>query len=259
MVRIKDSLNRIKTFLFIELHASFITFFGVGKMYLVDILFKYILIRFIPLFVLTIILSACVSVMVYEPMARIHNPTAIDLDRKNFKNTRVALKCDMPLDPRGRIVLCRKLLILLERQGASTYLLGEKEDNDFVIHVKSKSVELEKSNMLSRMIDFVFLSSGVLLLGVIPTEENSWYAVDISVYDGNNALLSQEKFKFLIKEYVGPMFQIYNSFMNILLRNEDELVDTEMSKKDFSKDFYTQVSQMIFNAKQKKLVLTGSQ
>lgn len=203
--------------------------------------------------------SGCVTV--YQPMVSLQRPVVVDHRLPNFEGTRLLLRCvpgdEMP--PADAELLCRKVGILFQNQGAqvehevpregrSSRLAENGQAPHLVLDLRSRRLHQERSGLL--------LLLSVLTFTVVPSVEEMSFAQEVTVRGPDGSLLASDTFQARFVEYTGIGVWGTNAVLDLLVRPEPERLGSAAGR-DFSRDFYGQLSQMVFNARVRAQVLQG--
>lgn len=196
-------------------------------------------------------LGGCATV--YQPLSGLHRPVAIDTRYANFTDLGIALQClPGPLLNQGQArLLCRKLQRVFENQGATVRTrtsLGrpsaedEKQEGPDRLLAPTASTpapgsapvansELTirlRTRVIHKKKTYYFIFWGLLT--------DYTFAQDVHITDENGFLLAQG-------ELTGRLVK------RLRFKGND---------KEFSKDFYDQLSQLALNAKLRRQILRES-
>ncbi len=241
--------------------------------------------RMVLLIGIVAIQGACMTV--YQPMSGLHRPVIVDPQIANFQDLRIKAHC-VPgefMPRRQAEVLCRRMEALLTNQGAKVSTIttlgglidpedeeeeeGEKKisqadkDNrskraqkhkefkhDLTVRIKARLIHEEENMALTTL----FYVTGTLS----PRIAEYTFAQDITIYDASGFLLGSDSLKGRFIEYTGIGIWGVNKILDWTVREDSEKLTGDQAKNDFSKDFYAQLSQMIFNANMQRRVLNSS-
>lgn len=207
--------------------------------------------------------SGCVHV--YEPMSGLHRPVVIDTHAANFTDLRLDVVC-----PAGGAVnsaeaqlLCDRVGKLFETQGATVTTAASRgagatgEDDavpeaavpatDLVMELRSR--ELHTSN---DPLSWILCMATATL---VPAVTESTFAQDIVIRDSTGFLIASDSLQGRIVRTFGLGTWAGNALLDVVWRKKaDELTEKAMTA-DLSADLYTQLSQILFNAKMRWRVL----
>jgi hypothetical protein len=203
--------------------------------------------------------SGCITV--YQPLSSLQRPVVVDPRLANFEDARMLVRChpseDLPRD--GAELLCRNVSTLFRNQGAHVDVdiptegtpgrSHEGPQADVVLDVKSKLVHQAGSMVLDLACYFTAT--------LIPTYGEESYSQEITVRDGQGALLASDVLHSRFVHYIGAGVWAVNWVLDLLVRPENEKLTGDVANRSFSRDLYGQLSQLMFNARVRAQVLRG--
>lgn len=204
--------------------------------------------------------SGCVTF--YQPMVSLQRPVAVDPRLPNFEGVKLLVRC-IPGDDftaGDADTLCRKLGTLFRNQGAEVDQEVPRDGRsrlhdadavkpDLVLDVRSRRLHHEYNRALALLSAMTFT--------IIPTVEEESYEQEVIVRDGSGALLASDTYQARFTEYFGAGIYAVNGAADVFTRPSEEWVVTGAAQRDFSRDFYGQLSQLLFNARVRAQVLRG--
>lgn len=209
--------------------------------------------------------SGCVHV--YQPMSGLHRPVVIDTGIANFQDVALDIYC---LPGRGLALgeaasLCRKVAQLFENQGAqvSTALherrLVDPTDavvdggesppraTSLVLELRAHDLDVSK-DPLSWLLCF-----GTFTL--VPGVTEITFAQDVVIRDASGFLLSSETQRGRIVRRFGLGAWGGNTLLDLIWRDKRDQITGYPADRALSADLYQQLSQLVFNAKMRTMVL----
>lgn len=223
--------------------------------------------------------SSCVTI--YEPGDALRKPSVIDPRLANFQGTRVFVRCKQPKRPDETILdrvipnplnndgdaLCQKVRTLFANQGAeveTAVVRGDPSEArptegkpDLVIDLATRVLYDEENALLG--------VANCVSCTLVPTRQELRYAQTITVRDGDGALLKESEFKSRFVTFSGCGIWSVNYLLDVFFRDDanDLIGDTPFDpdgagRRDHSKDFYGQLSQLAFNARVRARLLQGA-
>jgi len=204
-------------------------------------------------------------VTTYQPLSGLHRPTVVDPAVSNFEDVSVTLVCSSSdyLDGADVSALCARLETLYANQGALVQTAGSTsfaEDEapgaaalrstDLVVDVRARLLDENSNGWLW------FFSLATLSLSPVISEFT--FAQDVEIRDRFGVLLMRDTLKGRFVRYGGLGPWGTNAVMNWFRESADEIHGDDTAKKIFSSDFEKQMSQILFNAKMRWLVLRES-
>lgn len=209
---------------------------------------------------LAMLSSGCVTV--YQPLVSLQRPVAVDPQLANFEGQRMLVRC-IPgdyLQPGDADQLCRNVRSLFTKQGAQVEVevprpgASARDEQggpkaDLIIHLKARLVHEENSAILWTL-------SG-LTLTLVPAITEFTFAQDVTILDSSGFQLASATLQGRFVRYCGIGLWAVNSALDLLVRPEAEELTGDAPKKDFSRDFHGQLSQLAFNARMRSSVMRG--
>ena len=197
-------------------------------------------------------LSSCVTV--YQPLVSLQRPAVVDPRLPNFQGLRLGLRC-VPgddLDPSDSEALCSKVGVLFRNQGAQ--VLGPTSDPaspapELRVDLSTRKLHEENSTLL-----WVLSAMSFTLLPAV-TEYS--VAQDVKIRDANGFLLGSDSLQARFVRYFGVGVWGINWVLDVLVREDDEELTGNTASRDFSNDYYAQLSQLVFDARVRSTVLRG--
>jgi hypothetical protein len=205
------------------------------------------------------LLSGC-GVTVYQPLSSLQRPAIVDPQIANFEDMRLLVRC-VPgdyLKARDAELLCRKVGALFRNQGAkvetdvprngrSSRSLEEGAQPDLIVDLSSRLLHKESSGPLWALT--------VISFTLIPAFTEYSVAQDVTIRDTSGFLLASDSLKARFIEYFGAGIWGVNWALDALVRPSEEELTGDAPARDFSRDFYAQLSQLAFNARVRSDVL----
>lgn len=214
---------------------------------------------------LAILGSGCVHS--YQPLSGLHRPVVVDTQASNFEDLRLTVVC-----PPGKLVtaeeaevLCDRVSKLFQNQGATVTTsagrgvieegLGEEDagattaaapTTDLVLELRSREIH-RSNNPLSWAL---CIGSATL----IPMVNESTFAQDVVVRDATGFLLASDRLEGRIVRTVGVTNWVGNKLLDLGRKDEDKSKDDAVHAA-LSADLYGQLSQLVYNAKMRWMVL----
>lgn len=209
---------------------------------------------------LALLASGCVTV--YQPLVSLQRPVVVDPQVANFEGQRLLIRC-IPGDylaPSDADQLCRNARSLFTKQGAQVEvevpragLSGREEQEgakpDLIIEMKARLVHEENSGLLWTLSTLTFT--------LVPAITDFTFAQDVVIRDSSGFLLASDTFQGRFVRYTGVGIWAVNKSLDLLVRSDEDELTGDAQKKDFSRDFHGQLSQLAFNARMRSLVMRG--
>jgi hypothetical protein len=204
--------------------------------------------------------SGCVTV--YQPLVSLQRPVVVDPQLANFEGQRMLVRC-IPgdyLQPDDARQLCRNVRSLFTKQGAQVEVevpragRSAREEQggakpDLIIDLKARLVHEESSALLWTL-------SG-LTLTLVPAITEATFAQEVIIRDSSGFLLASDVLQGRFVRYTGVGLWAVNSVLDLFVRSDAEQLTGNAPKKDFSRDFHGQLSQLAFNARMRSWVMRG--
>jgi hypothetical protein len=196
-------------------------------------------------------------------MSGLHRPVVVDPTLPNFDDVQLDVHC-IPaglLSGQEASALCAKVGTLFENQGARvrTHVSeGREDDEGFEIDEEGEgtasdvprtalSVVLRAREVHSSNdpLSWAFCFASFTL---VPAITESTFAQEITIRDGSGSLLLSDTLEGRLVRRFGFGPWAGNAIAD-LLRAEDDKLSGERASRALSDDLYTQLSQLVFNAK----------
>lgn len=216
--------------------------------------------------------SGCVTV--YQPVTALQRPVTVDPSAPNFSGLRLLVRC-LPAegaDQGESDELCQNMSALYTNQGAKVDVevpdesgiggvqrSADDDDDarpgkkapgpkpDLIIELKARLVHYENSAFLWALC----VASATLIPGI--TEAT--FAQDVVIRDAEGFLLVSETLQARFIRYFGLAFWGINGLLDLIWRPKGEGLVGNNHKRDFSKDFHGQMSQLAFHAQMRSRIL----
>jgi hypothetical protein len=209
---------------------------------------------------LAMLASGCVTV--YQPLVSLQRPVVVDPRIANFEGQRMLVRC-IPgdyLQPDNALQLCRNVRALFTNQGAQVEAevlrpgMSARDEPgepkaDLIIDLKARLVHEESSALMGVL-------SG-LTLTLVPAISEFTFAQEVTIRDSSGFQLASDTLQGRFVRYNGIGIWAVNSALDLLVRSDEEDLTGDAAKKDFSRDFHGQLSQLAFNAHMRSLVMRG--
>lgn len=201
-------------------------------------------------------------VTVYQPLSTLQRPVVVDTRVENFKGLHLLVRC-VPgehLNAGASQNLCRRVSALFRNQGAEVEIevprngraFARAEDAkrpDLIVDLSARLLSQERSSLLT-LLSFASLT-------LIPAVTDYSVAQDVRIRDANGFLLASDTLQARFIEYFGFGIWSVNWVLDVVVRPDEEEFTGDAPKKEFSKDFYGALSQLVFNAHVRSVVLGG--
>jgi hypothetical protein len=204
--------------------------------------------------VVVLLPTGCCTVTVYQPLKALQRPVVVDVAAANFSGSRVLVRClpnkDMSTGDADK--LCRNLATLFQQQGAEAESVVPRElgdglnafegaGADFTIEIESKLEHADDH--------FATAWVSAATFTMLPSIDEQTFAQTVVVRGRDRSVLATDAFRARFVNYTGIGVWSINWLLDFFFRSDDQDMSGDEPKKDFSRDFYAQISQLAFNAK----------
>ncbi|MGC4120594.1 MAG: hypothetical protein QM765_39645 [Myxococcales bacterium] len=203
---------------------------------------------------------------VYQPLVSLQRPVAIDTTANNFSGQHILLRCAKNdyLDRGDARRLCRKVQTLFTNQGATVeFEAGGKNEKDVAAAVVAPAPPTAKPDLIVELTSRLVHSDNSPLLWIlsiasatlIPALTEYTFAEDIKILDGDGALLASDTLQARFMRYFGLAAWGFNGLADLLWRPDSEALTGKAMVRNFTRDYYGQLSQLAFHAHMRSRVL----
>lgn len=201
--------------------------------------------------------SGCLSVTLYEPMGALQRPTLVSAGGSSLADTRVYVRChpdDKYLPPGDAERVCRQLSTALRRQGADTETTVPRGRDDSgpaqAFDGQGADLTVDIRSRTEHRYDYPILAwPAALTCTTVPFIEEETYAQDIEVRGRSMTVLASQTLRARFVTYTGWVVWSFNQLADFFFRDDANDLSGDIGKKEFSTDFYRQISQLTFNAR----------
>lgn len=207
--------------------------------------------------------GGCV-VHTYQPLSGLHRPVVVDPTAPNLADVHLTVRCltGPYVHTSDANVLCRKVALLFENQGAlvTTSLGGppdEEEDRsegpaeprpiDLVVELRARKIH-EASPPLGWV-------AMVASFSLAPAITEFTFEQELRVRDANGFLLSEDRLRGRIVYWYGFGTWASNKLLDATVRESADEVVGDHANRALSDDLYAQLSQSVFDARMQARVL----
>jgi hypothetical protein len=206
-------------------------------------------------------LFGCVTTT-YQPLVSLQRPIVVDPHVANFEGLRMLVRCvpGEALAPSDAELLCRRLRSLFQNQGAEVEVdvprggvsaraeeAGSKPH--LIVDLKARALHEQDSKLLWIL--------SALTLTLVPAVTEYTFAQDVTIRDTEGFVLATDSLQGRFVRYFGFGVWAVNGALDLVVRSEPEQLTGDGAQKEFSRDFYGQLSQLAFNAHMRSVVLRG--
>jgi hypothetical protein len=212
--------------------------------------------RMLHVFLLALAMSCFGCVTVYQPLTGLSRPTAIDVNEANFLGTSISLTCEKGdyLGPGDAARLCKHMRLMFERQGARVEVTGTNDTVSLAVLQKPALLVTLKSRLLHQETNALWVFLSVISLSLIPAVSEFDFAQELSVRDASGALLKSDSFEARFIRYAGFGMWALTAASDLGAPKE-EAQGGQAYQEAFSKDFQRHISQQVFHARMRSVVL----
>lgn len=202
--------------------------------------------------VAVVMIAGAGCVTIYQPLGGLQRPVVVDPRLPNFKDARIFVRCipNKSFSTGDAADLCRRVATLFTNQGAEveTTVPPDAEDQvvsfstgkpDLVVDLSSRQLTNDSPGIMT------FLSC--ITYTMVPMVEEQSYVQEISVRDGDGAVLGTQTLKSRFISYTGCGIWSVNALLDWLARPKQDALTGDGAQRDYSRDFYGQLSQAAFN------------
>ena len=195
-------------------------------------------------------------------MGALQQPTLLNPADPTFEGTKVLVRCipgeDMPAGDAQKV--CRNVANALRQQGADTETVVPRALDDGLpaqaFDGAGADLSVEITSRTEHRYDYPALALAyVVTLSTVPAVEEETYAQDVVVRSRNQGVLASETYRARFVTYTGWLFWSANWLLDLAFRDDDDDLTGDVANKNFSKDFYAQISQLAWNARVRADVL----
>jgi hypothetical protein len=194
-------------------------------------------------------LSGCVTV--YQPLVGLQRPIAVDLEVPNLEGTRIVLRCEKGgyLDAGGARKVCANVRTLFANQGALVELEAERGRDEPAMSATPDLVVDLKARLLHQNDGGLWWLVSIATATLVPAPSEYEFAQDITIRDGHGALLLADTLQGRFIRYFGVGMWALTGIIDLIVRPKDDQMGGDAFKRDFSRDFHGQLSQLAFHAR----------
>jgi len=217
--------------------------------------------------VLALLALSAGCVPIYQPLRGLNTPVVIDTQVRNLAGVRLTIHC-VPggmLTPLTAQELCQKVGVVFENQGAlvttiatpggvegglddpSEAASSAMPETDLDLEIRTRVIHQAHNPMLWVLC--------VLTLTIVPSSTEYTFEHDVVIRDGTGFLLAEETLQGRMVQQFGIAAWTGNALFNWVWRLPEDDITYETMRHDLSTDLYRQLSQAVFNAKMRWLVL----
>jgi hypothetical protein len=190
-------------------------------------------------------------------MGGLQRPTLVAPGGSSLNESRVFVRChpdDKYLPPGDAERVCRQLATALRRQGAeveTTVPRGRDESGPAqAFDGQGADLTVDLRSRTEHHYDYPILAyPAVLTCTTIPIIEEETYAQDIEVRGRSMTVLASQTLRARFVTYTGWAVWSFNQLADFFFRDDQNDLSGDIGKKEFSADFYRQISQLTFNAR----------
>ena len=208
-------------------------------------------------------LRACVTV--YQPLSALQRPVLVDPQAPNLSDVHITLHClsNEFLERNDAQLLCRRLTSLFIHQGADVVSandvgLDEYDETETAGDANEKPIRLTvtlRARLLHKETNPLLWTLSFMTTTLVPAFSEYSFAQDISITDESGSLLVYESLEGRFMIHFGVIYWAITKVIDWVVREPNERVSGDAAQDDFSRDFYGQLSQLVFNARMRQSLL----
>ena len=185
----------------------------------------------------------CITVTHYHPLSGLQRGYAIDSKQTNFTGLKLRVACieDAFVNASMAGRLCERVRAAFEGQGAT--LLEEEAPGieDYKITLRAKELYLFRNGWMWPV--------SIALLTLFPVEQEWAIEQDVSVARADGTPVARKTFQARFVWYWGAGYWALNKIFNWTVRSAAEKAGEDAVRRDFSRDFYGNLAQIVYNAR----------
>jgi len=210
-------------------------------------------------------LSACVRS--YQPLTGLHDPVVVDPTMRNFPDMRLHVYCvpGKGLKPAQASILCQRMAVLFENQGASVQTFiedpalggadaGLAPGTDETARAADLVLELEVEAVLKRSHPITYAMCW-FSFSIVPMVRETTFTQRVVVRDASGFLLASDRYRGRLVERFGAGVWTGNWILDKFTREPEDRLTGEAASNDLSADLYGQLTQLVFNARLRREAL----
>lgn len=204
--------------------------------------------------------SGCVTL--YQPLLSLQQPAVVDTRVANFEGLRLLVRCKPGdhLDAGDAQRLCSHVATLFRNQGAEVDTdvprdgrpaVGDEDARrpDLVVELGARLLHKENSTLLAVLCGWT--------LTLVPAYAEQTFAQDIAIYDAAGFLLARDSVQARLIDYFGIGIAGVNWVLDLLVRADGDKITGNAASRDLTRDLDGRLSQLVFNARVRSVVLKG--
>lgn len=200
--------------------------------------------------------TGCVTT--YQPLLALQRPLAINPELANFEGQKVLVRC-LPgeyLDAADAERLCRQVRTLLTSQSATVEVEVPKKNAGFATTSFKPDLVIELNARLlnedNRPWWWLICFASFTL---IPATSEYEFAQDITIRDASGFMLASDSLQGRFVQQFGLGVWGVNGLLDLIVRPKGQAITGNGYQRDFSKDYFGQVSQLAFHARMRAKVM----
>lgn len=218
---------------------------------------------FVTLIASIALCAGCMTVDLYQPLAKGFQDHVAEIDQRHFTGTRIVVHClqDANFSEDDAQALCRHLTHLLDGQGSETrsqiiarrgQVVNDEGDFDLMVEVRSRTLVSSSETWLAPLSWFT--------LTLVPVRSEQAFRIELSVTDKRGNLMHEDAIESRFVSYEGAGFYLVHTAIQwIAYPNNEKVRQTpDTTRARFSNDLYAFVTQGLLNARNRMRVLHES-
>lgn len=223
----------------------------------------------LPLSLVLVVATAAGCVTVYQPVTALQRPPSVDPSAQNLAGLHVLVRCvpSEGADQGESSELCQNMSALYSNQGARVDTevpdeqgLGIERNEaegpeqwaqpgqaaappsrpDLIVELKARRVHEDNSAALWVLCLATFT--------LVPAITEATFAQEVMIRDADGFLLVSDTLQARFIRYFGLAYWGINGLLDLIVRPKGEGLTGNNHKRDFSRDFHGQMSQLAFHA-----------
>jgi|GEM_PF-6326158 len=187
--------------------------------------------------------SGCITVTHYQPLGGLQRGYAIDYKQVNFSGLTLRVACTESELVNASMAdrLCERVRRTFEAQGAKILDDETSGAEDYRITLAAKGLYLFRNQWMWPV--------SIVLFTLFPVEQEWAIEQNILVTRADGTPVARKTFQARFVWYWGAGYWALNKLFNVAVRSEGEKAGEAMVRRDFSRDYYGNLAQIVYNAR----------
>ena len=195
-------------------------------------------------------------------MGTLQRPTLVATGDVPFEGTRILVRCmpgkDLPGGDAEKV--CRHVAELFRQQGAECETQVPRDADEGIpadaFEGKGPDLTMDIVSRTEHSYDYPALAVfSAYTCTAIPSIEEGTYRQEVLVRGRNQTVLASETYRARFVDYNSCVVWSLNWVLDFLFRSDEQKVSGDAAKRNYSRDFYRQLTQLAFNARVRSDVL----